>query len=66
MHIIYGICIFIFSSSAIMVGYVLIRDIKHKRHQAAIAAEQSEEIAEEKVTSEEILAEYPHLVRKTA
>lgn len=64
MLIIYGICTFILSSSAIMVGYVWIRDIKNTKEQAAKA--QNDESREETELSEEILADYPNLVKKTA
>lgn len=64
MLIIYGVCTFILSSSAIMVGYVWIRDIKNTKEQAAKA--QNDESQEETELSEEILADYPNLVKKTA
>lgn len=64
MLIIYGMCTFIFSSSAVMVGYVWIRDIKNTKAQAANA--QNDEGLEETQLSEEILAEYPNLIKKTA
>ncbi len=64
MLIIYGMCTFILSSSAVMVGYVWIRDIKNTKAQAANA--QNDEGLEETQLSEEILAEYPNLIKKTA
>ncbi len=57
-------CTFILSSSAIMVGYVWIRDIKNTKEQAANA--QNDENLEETKPSEEILADYPNFIKKTA
>jgi len=66
MLIIYGICTFLVSSSAIMVGYVWIRDIKNTKAQAANMIHEQEETLEETQLSEEVQAEYPHLIKKTA
>lgn len=49
-----------------MTGYVWMRDIKNTRDQAANLTGQQDETLEETKPSEEILAEYPHLVKKTA
>lgn len=66
MHIIYSIGIFILSSSAVMVGYVWVRDIKNTRAQAANADLQQDESFEQTKASEEILADYPNLIKKSA
>lgn len=66
MLIIYGMCTFILGSSAIMVGYVWIRDVKHTRAQAANVEQQNDENQEDTKPSEDILADYPNLVKKTA
>lgn len=66
MLIIYGICTFILGSSSIMVGYVWIRDIKNTKAQAANADKQGNEDFEDIAPNEEIMADYPSLVKKTA
>ena len=65
MYIIYGICTFILSSSSIMIGYVWVRDIKNTRAQAANIMDQGKD-SEETQPSEDILAEYPNLIKRTA
>lgn len=65
MLVIYGVCSFILSSSAVMVGYVWIRDIKNTRSQAAMLTGENTESAEATL-SEEIQQEYPQLLKKIA
>ena len=65
MNIIYGIGTFILSSSCLMVGYVWVRDIRNTRAQAANIIDQDEN-SEDKQPSEEVLAEYPDIIKKTA
>ena len=66
MLIIYGICTFILGSSSIMVGYVWVRDIKNTKAQAANAEEKSHENLEDIKPDEEIMTDYPNLIKKTA
>jgi hypothetical protein len=49
-----------------MIGYVLIRDIQNTRAQAANLTGQNEETLEETQPSEEIVVEYPQLMKKIA
>lgn len=63
---IYGISLFILSSSFTMVGYVWIRDIKNTKAQAANAITDEDENSEHSQYSDEILSEYPNLIKKTA
>lgn len=66
MHLIWIICGFMLGSSLLMVGYVLVRDIENTRSQASEVTGQNEESYKVTETPEEIVAEYPHLVRKIA
>ena len=64
MYILYGIGAFILSSSSLMVGYVWVRDIKNTREQRLADILNQEN--EDKQLSDEVQAEYPHLIKKTA
>jgi len=66
MHIFLSLFIFMFASSLLMVGYVLIRDIKHKKSQPAEVADADAGLFEEIQTPETALAEYTDLRKKTA
>ena len=66
MYTIYAICTFLLGSSSIMIGYVWVRDIKNTKAQAANVMNEDRENSEETQLSEEVLAEYPNLIRRTA
>lgn len=66
MYTLYAICTFILSSSSLMIGYVWIRDIKNTRAQAELLMNQDTENFQETELSDEILAEYPNLIKRTA
>lgn len=66
MHILYGILIFMLSSSLVMVGYVWIRDIINRKSVAAQVAAETSESFEEMEDGEESLQEYPGYMKKTA
>ncbi len=53
-------------SSLLMVGYVLIRDIKHKKSQPAEIADAGNEYFEEVHPAKTTLTEYPDFRKKTA
>ena len=64
MHFLLGIFLFAIGSSLLMVGYVLIRDIMHKRTAAAV--EVADEMFFEEVEPEEtVVREYDYR-QKTA
>ncbi len=66
MHIFLGLFVYMLSSSLLMVGYVLIRDMKHKKSQPAVIANADNEHFEEVKPAETTLTEYPDLRQKTA
>jgi len=65
MHLFFGIFMFMLASSLLLVGYVWIRDIKHKKTQP-IPANAGEELFDNVEPAKTTLAEYPDLRQKTA
>lgn len=65
MSILLGILIFITISSLVMVGYVWIRDIQHKRLLKSEAALTDDQFFEEIKTAESVITEYDYR-QKTA
>lgn len=65
MQILLGIFLFMFTSAVLMVGYVWIRDIKHKKLVPAKIAGAEDDFFEEIQPAEPILTEYDYR-QKTA
>lgn len=65
MNILLGIFIFITTSSLLMVAYVWVRDIQHKRLLKSQAALTDDEFFEEIKTAESVITEYDYR-QKTA
>ncbi len=66
MHLFFGTFIFMLASSLLMVGYVVIRDIKNKRSQPVQISDAGKSFFEEVQPAETTLTKYPDLRQKTA